>query len=171
MSIFGYSNDDLKQAQREAQNAMVTRFKSSARHSHGHKQGREILSELIDDLRGTDPQRWFNALAEELVALIDHLAKQAHISRSEKLHRESLQLQLDEYQRNPLSKRIEKLTKARDSYQEDAKKLRKRVQQLEEALDRSRQTHQDETEELNDCISELNQIIVEQQQRLDAFRT
>jgi len=48
--------------------------------------------------------------------------------------------------------------------------LRKRAQQLDEALERCQTRYQNETQRLQNRVGELNVIIAEQEQRLNAFR-
>jgi chromosome segregation ATPase len=174
MPIFGYSEQQMEKARRKAQRALVDNFEDNISSRHGHQQGREVLIGLLYDLKGYRTAHWISTLPDKLVALVDRLLeKNTSLKdnlRHEKRQREQLEWELEDYQRNPLQKQVRELTKRRDRWCDETLHLRKRAQQLDEALERCRTMYQNETQRLQNRVNELNIIIAEQEQRINAFR-
>lgn len=174
MPIFGYSEQEMEKARKQAQRALVDDFEDNIRHDHGHQKGREVLIGLLYDLKGYKTAYWVRTLPDKLVALVDRLLEKNTSLKdnleNEQWQREQLEWELEDYQRNPLQKQVRDLTKERDQWRDEALHLRDRVQQLDEALERCQTRCQNETQRLQNRISELNIIVAEQEQRLNAFR-
>jgi chromosome segregation ATPase len=174
MLIFGYSEKEMENARKTAQRDMVDDFEDGIRHGHDHQKGREVLIELLYDLSGYRATYWIRTLPEKLVALVDRLVrKNTDLERNlknERYQREQLEWELEDYQRNPLQKQVRELTTERDQWRDETLHLRGRVQKLERGLERCQTRYQNETQRLQNRVDELNIIIAEQEQRLNAFR-
>jgi len=174
MLIFGYSEKQMENARKRAQRDMVDDFENGIRHGHGHQKGREVLIELLYDLSGYRAAYWVSTLPEKLVALVDRVVKKntdlERNLKNERRQREQLEWELKDYRRDPLQKQVRTLTKECNQWCDEATRLRDRVQQLDEALERCQTRYQNETQRLQNRVDELNIIIAEQEQRLNAFR-
>jgi chromosome segregation ATPase len=174
MKIFGYGEQAMEAARRETKQDVIDRFLNGVRCHRGHDKGREVLIELIRKLRIRGLTPWGSELAGELVELVDHLMETKNDLernlKNERYQREQLEWELEDYQRDPLQKQVRELTTERDQWRDETLHLRGRVQKLERGLERCQTRYQNETQRLQNRVDELNIIIAEQEQRLNAFR-
>jgi chromosome segregation ATPase len=174
MLIFGYSEKEMENARKKAQRDMVDDFEDGIRHGHDHQRGREVLIELLYDLSGYRATYWIRTLPEKLVALVDRLVrKNTDLERNlknERRQRKQFERELEDYRRDPLQKQVRTLTKECNQWCDEATRLGDRVRRLERDLDRCQQRYRNETQQCQKRLTELNSLVVRQQERLQSLR-
>jgi len=167
---FGHSDEQLV----EAQWAVVNALRRAVYHGSSHPDARRILYDALARAHTytASPEQWAVESAEALVQAIARLqtatANDDLEIQSLRLRCEHLQQLVDRYNQNPLQERLKTISQERDRWREEAEQLTRRVRSLEEALARAQQAHQSEVAALQETISDLNRIIVEQQEQLNA---
>jgi len=169
--VFGHSDEQLV----EAQWAVVNALRHAVYHGSSHPDARRILHDALAHTYASSPEQWAVESAETLVQAIAQLqtatANDDIEIQSLRLRCEHLQQLVDRYNQNPLQQRLKTISQERDRWREEAEQLTRRVRSLEEALARAQQAHQSEVAALQATISDLNRIIVEQQEELNAHNT
>ena len=168
---FGHSDEQLV----EAQWAVVNALRRAVYHGSSHPDARRTLHDALARAHASSPEQWAVESAEALVQAIARLqtatANDDLEIQSLRLRCEHLQQLVDRYNQNPLQERLKTISQERDHWREEAEQLTRRVRSLEEALARAQQAHQSEVAALQATISDLNRIIVEQQEELNAHNT
>ena len=166
--VFGHSDEQLV----EAQWAVVNALRRAVHHGSSHPDARRTLHDALARAHASSPEQWAVESAEALVQAIARLqtatANDDLEIQSLRLRCEHLQHLVERYNQNPLQEQAKTLTQERDRWREEAGRLSNRVHTLEEALARAQQAHQAEVAALQETISDLNRIIVEQQEELNA---
>ena len=165
---FGHSDEQLV----EAQWAVVNALRRAVYHGSSHPDARRTLHDALAHAHASSPEQWAVESAEALVQAIARLQTATANGdleiQSLRLRCEHLQQLVDRYNQNPLQERLKTISQERDRWREEAEQLTRRVRSLEEALARAQQAHQAEVAALQETISDLNRIIVEQQEELNA---
>jgi len=166
--VFGHSDEQLV----EAQWAVVNALRRAVYHGSSHPDARRILHDALAHTYTASPEQWAVESAETLVQTIAQLQTAAANDdleiQSLRLRCEHLQRLVERYNQNPLQHKVKTLTQERDRRREEAEQLTRRVRSLEEALARAQQSHRSEVASLQATIADLNRIIVEQQEQLNA---
>ncbi|MBN1934385.1 MAG: hypothetical protein JW934_06955 [Anaerolineae bacterium] len=158
MPLFGYTDDDLINAQWDIVRALRFAFE------HGQETG---IRAKLSALRAPTPEAWIAEAARLLIAHISACEQAAAKSDGEALRMtarsEYFESLVKTYKADPLHAQVERLTQERDHWRSEATKLTEHERELQADLERA----WDELDRLEREVKALNRLVVAQQEALN----